>query len=147
MTSRTAGTGMAAARFPVDKTLDEFNLAESSIGRASHDYSITLDWIHRADNLCLVGPAGTGKSHYLIALGGTAVEARLSGPLLHRRRAHRTALAGRRRQHRRAGDRDHLPPRAGHHRHMPTPELCRPGAVTLAGELVRSDVLVAVGSG
>ena len=66
---------LTAARFPVDKTLDEFNLDESSIARASHDYLVTLDWIRRADNLCLVGPAGTGKSHYLIALGRTAVEA------------------------------------------------------------------------
>ena len=66
---------MTAARFPVDKTLDEFNLDESSIPPASHDYLITLDWIGRADNLCLVGPAGTGKTHYLIALGRAAVEA------------------------------------------------------------------------
>jgi len=66
---------MTAARFPVDKTLDAFNLTESSIPTASHDYLITLDWIHRADNLCLVGPAGTGKSHYLIGLGHAAVTA------------------------------------------------------------------------
>lgn len=66
---------MAAARFPVVKTLEEFNVEESSIPRASHDYLVTLDWIDRADNLCLVGPAGTGKSHYLIALGRAAVEA------------------------------------------------------------------------
>jgi DNA replication protein DnaC len=66
---------LAAARFPVDKTLDEFNLADSSIPRASHDYLVTLDWIRRADNLCLVGPAGTGKTHYLIALRCAAVEA------------------------------------------------------------------------
>jgi DNA replication protein DnaC len=66
---------MTAARFPVDKTLDGFNLAESSIAKASHDYLITLDWISRADNLCLVGPAGTGKSHYLIGLGHAAIEA------------------------------------------------------------------------
>jgi DNA replication protein DnaC len=66
---------MAAARFPVIKTLDEFSIDESSIPRGSHDYLITLDWITRADNLCLVGPAGTGKSHYLIALGRAAVEA------------------------------------------------------------------------
>ena len=68
-------TRTAAARFPVDKTLDEFNLDESTIGRASHDYLATLDWITRADNLCLVGPAGTGKSHYLIGLGHAAVTA------------------------------------------------------------------------
>ena len=66
---------ITAARFPVDKTLAEFNLAESSINQASHDYLVTLDWIRRADNLCLVGPAGTGKTHYLIALGRAAVEA------------------------------------------------------------------------
>ncbi len=66
---------MSAARFPVDKTLDGFNLAESSISQASHDYLITLEWVHRADNLCLVGPAGTGKSHYLIGLGRAAVSA------------------------------------------------------------------------
>lgn len=66
---------LAAARFPVTKTLDEFHLAESSISRASHDYLVTLDWIRRADNLCLVGPAGTGKTHYLLAVGHAAVEA------------------------------------------------------------------------
>jgi DNA replication protein DnaC len=64
-----------AARFPVQKTLDEFNLGESSIPRATHDYLVTLDWIGRADNLCLIGPPGTGKTHYLIALGRQAVEA------------------------------------------------------------------------
>jgi DNA replication protein DnaC len=66
---------MTMARFPVVKTFDEFNLAESSIPKASHDYLVTLDWIGRADNVCLVGPAGTGKTHYLIALGTAAVEA------------------------------------------------------------------------
>jgi DNA replication protein DnaC len=66
---------MKAARFPIEKTLDEFQLDESSIPRASHDYLITLDWIPRADNLCLIGPPGTGKTHYLIALGRAAVEA------------------------------------------------------------------------
>ena len=66
---------MTMARFPVAKTFDEFNLTESSIPKASHDYLVTLDWIGRADNVCLVGPAGTGKTHYLVALGTAAVEA------------------------------------------------------------------------
>ena len=66
---------MSVARFPIDKTLDEFRLDESSIPRASNDYLITLEWIHHAENLCLVGPAGTGKSHYLIGLGRAAVSA------------------------------------------------------------------------
>ncbi len=66
---------MSAARFPIDKTLDEFRLDQSSIPRASNDYLVTLEWIHRAENLCLVGPAGTGKTHYLIGLGRAAVTA------------------------------------------------------------------------
>jgi DNA replication protein DnaC len=66
---------MTAARFPIDKTLDEFRLDESSIPRSSNDYLVTLEWIHQAENLCLVGPAGTGKSHYLIGLGRAAVTA------------------------------------------------------------------------
>ena len=66
---------MTAAKFPVKKTLDEFNINESSIPPASHDYLVTLDWIRQTTNLCLIGPAGTGKSHYLIALGRAAVTA------------------------------------------------------------------------
>jgi DNA replication protein DnaC len=68
-------TRMAAAKFPVDKTLDEFNLSESSIPSRSHTYLTTLEWISNATNLCLVGPAGTGKSHYLIGLGRAAITA------------------------------------------------------------------------
>jgi DNA replication protein DnaC len=64
-----------AARFPVEKTLDEFDLVHSSIPAATHNYLVTLDWIPRTDNLCLIGPAGTGKTHYLIALGRQAVAA------------------------------------------------------------------------
>ena len=66
---------MTAARFPIDKTLDEFHLTESSIPPASHDYLVTLEWIHHHENLCLVGPAGTGKTHYLIGLGRAAITA------------------------------------------------------------------------
>jgi hypothetical protein len=36
----------------------------------SHDYLVTLDWIHGADNLCPVGPARTGKSHYAESVVG-----------------------------------------------------------------------------
>jgi len=44
---------LTAARFPVAKTLDEFNLAESSIPAKSHDYLVTLEWITKAHNVCL----------------------------------------------------------------------------------------------
>jgi DNA replication protein DnaC len=42
--------------------------------RATFDYLATLEWIRARENLVLVGPAGTGKSHLLIALGHAAVE-------------------------------------------------------------------------
>ena len=57
------------------KTLEEFDVAASSIPRATFDYLASLEWIRAAENLCLVGPAGTGKSHTLIALGVAAVQA------------------------------------------------------------------------
>ncbi len=66
---------MTAARFPINKTLDEFRLTESSIPPATHNYLVTLEWINHHENLCLVGPAGTGKTHYLIGLGHTAITA------------------------------------------------------------------------
>jgi DNA replication protein DnaC len=66
---------LKAAAFPVVKTLEEFDVAASSISRATFDYLASLEWITARENLCLVGPAGTGKSHTLIALGVAAVQA------------------------------------------------------------------------
>ena len=43
--------------------------------RATFDYLAGLEWIRARENLVLVGPAGTGKSHLLVALGLAAVEA------------------------------------------------------------------------
>jgi DNA replication protein DnaC len=65
---------MTAAAFPVTKTLDEFDVAASSVKPATFDYLASLEWIRGKENLCLVGPAGTGKSHLLVALGHRAVE-------------------------------------------------------------------------
>jgi DNA replication protein DnaC len=66
---------LRSAGFPVTKTLAEFNVALSSVPQATFDYLGSLEWIHAHENLCLVGPAGTGKSHLLVALGHTAVQA------------------------------------------------------------------------
>jgi DNA replication protein DnaC len=66
---------LKAAAFPVAKTLEEFDVAASSIPGATFDYLASLEWITARENLCLVGPAGTGKSHTLIALGVAAVQA------------------------------------------------------------------------
>ena len=70
-----ARTRMRQAAFPVTKTLDDFDLAASSIPRATFDYLASLEWIRAAENACLIGPAGTGKSHMLVALGVAAVQA------------------------------------------------------------------------
>ena len=77
ITSRDASNAAARlklAGFPVAKTLEEFDVAASSLARPTFDYLTSLEWIRAAENLCLVGPAGTGKSHLLIALGHEAVE-------------------------------------------------------------------------
>jgi DNA replication protein DnaC len=66
---------MVQAAFPVAKSLDEFEVASSSVPRATFDYLASLEWLSAKENLCLVGPAGTGKSHLLVALGTKAVEA------------------------------------------------------------------------
>jgi DNA replication protein DnaC len=71
-----ARTRMKAAAFPVVKTIDEFDVAASSIPRATFDYLASLEWIRAQENYCAVGPAGTGKSHSLIAFGVAAVQAR-----------------------------------------------------------------------
>src|SRR5437879_7895495 len=59
---------LKAAAFPVKKTLEEFDVAASSIPRATFDYLASLEWIAAKENPCLVGPAGTGKSLTLAAL-------------------------------------------------------------------------------
>jgi DNA replication protein DnaC len=66
---------MKTAAFPVIKTLDELDRSACSIPGPTLDYLAALEWIAAKENLCLVGPAGTGKSHVLVALGIAAVHA------------------------------------------------------------------------
>jgi DNA replication protein DnaC len=70
-----ARTRMKTAAFPVLKTFDEFDRTISNVATATLDYLGSLEWITARENLCLVGPAGTGKSHLLVALGVAAVHA------------------------------------------------------------------------
>ncbi len=64
-----------AAGFPVAKTFDSFEVAASCVPQATVDYLAGLEWVRAPENLCLVGPAGTGKSHLLLAAGHAAIEA------------------------------------------------------------------------
>jgi len=70
-----ARTRLRQAAFPVTKTLEDFDVAASSIPSPTFDYLSSLEWVRTAENVCLIGPAGTGKSHMLVALGIAAVEA------------------------------------------------------------------------
>lgn len=68
-----ARTRMKAAAFPVTKTLDGFDVTSSSVPAATFEYLSSLEWVRAVENLCLIGPAGTGKSHLLVALGHAAI--------------------------------------------------------------------------
>ena len=50
---------MRQAAFPVTKRLEDFDVAASSIPKATFDYLSSLEWIRAAENACLIGPAGT----------------------------------------------------------------------------------------
>jgi DNA replication protein DnaC len=65
---------MRQAGFPVAKRLEEFDVAASLIPPATFNYLASLEWIRATENVCMIGPAGTGKSHTLIALGIAAVK-------------------------------------------------------------------------
>ncbi len=63
------------AAFPVSTTLDEFKVQLSSVPEPTFSYLASLEWVRAHENLCLVGPAGTGTSHLLVGLGHAAVAA------------------------------------------------------------------------
>jgi DNA replication protein DnaC len=59
-----------AARFPARKTLEEFDFSfQSSIRRDSVLHLGQLDFLAGKENIVLLGPPGTGKSHLSIAIG------------------------------------------------------------------------------
>jgi len=64
---------LKAAGFPFHKSFEDFQIAASSVPTATVDYVASLEWLRARENLCLIGPAGTGKSHLLVAAGQTAV--------------------------------------------------------------------------
>ena len=58
-----------AARFPSRKTLEEFDFTfQRSVQRQVIEHLGQLDFLHGKENVVLLGPPGTGKSHLAIAL-------------------------------------------------------------------------------
>jgi DNA replication protein DnaC len=59
-----------AARFPARKTLEEFDFAfQASVPRNQVLHLGQLDFLAGKENVVLLGPPGTGKTHLSIALG------------------------------------------------------------------------------
>jgi len=58
-----------AARFPQRKTLEEFDFSfQRSVKKTLIQHLGQLDFLHGHENVILLGPPGTGKSHLAIAL-------------------------------------------------------------------------------
>src|SRR5947209_8648246 len=58
-----------AARFPARKTLEEFDFTfQRSVKKTVVEHLGQLDFLHAKDNVILLGPPGTGKTHLAIAI-------------------------------------------------------------------------------
>lgn len=63
------------ARFPVHRTLDEFDLNEQrAISKKQFKQLKELLWLEQQYNIILLGPPGVGKTHISIGLGLEAIE-------------------------------------------------------------------------
>lgn len=59
---------------PSGKTFEVWDQGASAIPKATQQALMSLEWIERAEALCLCGPSGTGKSHFIEALGHLAID-------------------------------------------------------------------------
>jgi len=63
------------AGLPAGKTFASWRETDSSIPLPAQHALATLEWVTRAENLCIAGPSGTGKSHFAEALAHKAIDA------------------------------------------------------------------------
>ena len=63
-----------ASGLPAGKTFDAWEPERSAIPPQTQHALRTLEWIDRAEVLCVCGPSGTGKSHFVEALGHLAID-------------------------------------------------------------------------
>ena len=79
-----------AARFPARKTLEEFDFTfQRSIKKQVIEHLGQLDFLHAKENVVLLGPPGTGKTHLAIALSDPRLPGRPARPVPHRDRVGR----------------------------------------------------------
>jgi DNA replication protein DnaC len=58
------------ARFPARKTLEEFDFTfQRSVRKTVVEHLGQLDFLHARENVVMLGPPGTGKTHLAIAIG------------------------------------------------------------------------------
>src|SRR5580693_8425798 len=70
-----------AARFPQHKTLEEFDFTfQRSVKKTVIEHLGQLDFLHAKQNVILLGPPGTGKTHLAIAI---SIRACLAGQRVH----------------------------------------------------------------
>src|SRR5437660_6345924 len=73
LSSRESSGGrlrIRAARFPSHKTLEEFDFTfQRSVKKTVIEHLGQLDFLHARENVIMLGPPGTGKTHLAIALG------------------------------------------------------------------------------
>jgi len=70
---KAAERRLKAARFPTVKLLDEFDFsARSSVNKPLVLELMQGEYLDRRENILLVGPSGTGKTHLATALGMSA---------------------------------------------------------------------------
>jgi DNA replication protein DnaC len=63
-----------ASGLPAGKTFDAWEEKASAIPKPTQHALKTLEWINRAEVLVTCGPSGTGKSHFIEALGHLAID-------------------------------------------------------------------------
>lgn len=65
---------MKAARFPIHRSLLDFDFSEAKVDEALVKELSTLEFTKSAHNIVLVGGTGTGKTHLAIGLGVSAIQ-------------------------------------------------------------------------
>lgn len=77
ITGREAATKEArrkSAGFPSGKTIASWREADSSIPQPTQQALFGLEWLSRRENLVITGPSGTGKTHFVEALGHRVID-------------------------------------------------------------------------
>jgi DNA replication protein DnaC len=70
----TIRTRRRSSGLPAGKTFDAWDPQASAIPPQTQQALRTLEWVGRAETLVLCGPSGTGKSHFIEALGHHAID-------------------------------------------------------------------------